>query len=61
MTQGDCLDAPDWLPDVHWGYVGAVPTGLPYDDDKDPDDELLDMTPPEVTILLGFDPLELEA
>ena len=49
----------DWLPDVHWGYVGAVPTGLPYDD-KDPDDELLDVTPPEVTILLGFDPLELE-
>lgn len=36
-----------------WNEVDA-------DYDKDPDDELMDQTPPDVVEDLGFDPLEFE-
>ena len=50
-------EAPDWLPDAHFGSVAEVPEAPPApDDDEDPDDELLDETPPEVVMILGFDP-----
>lgn len=46
---------PDWLPYAHFGSVGAVPSGVSYDD-LDPDDEELAETPPEIATMLGFDP-----
>lgn len=47
---------PAWLPDVHFGHVGApLPTPGAYDS-ADPDDELLPETPPEICLMLGFDP-----
>ena len=50
-------EAPDWLPDAHFGGVSEVEEPAPEpDDDEDPDDELLDETPPEVVKMLGFDP-----
>ncbi len=59
MTEDPPPDVPHWLPQAHFGYVGAPLSGVPYDD-EDPDDELLAVTPPDVVAMLGFDPLELE-
>ena len=50
-------EAPAWLPDAHFGGVSEVAEPAPEpDDDEDPDDELLDETPPEIVMMLGFDP-----
>ena len=49
----------DWLPDCHWGYVGAPPGGLPYDDTDPADDELAG-TQPDVVLSLGFDPAKVD-
>ena len=51
------VEAPAWLPDAHFGGVSEVAEPAPEpDDDEDPDDELLDETPPEIVMMLGFDP-----
>jgi 8-oxo-dGTP pyrophosphatase MutT (NUDIX family) len=52
-------DDPEF-PEAHWDDVD---TPLPNwrdseDDDADPDDELLEETPPDVVAMLGFDPLD---
>lgn len=44
-----------WLTQAHFGTVGA-PLPAPAAD-LDPDDELLAVTPPDVVMFLGFDPL----
>ena len=57
MTQAYDQDA-----DVHLGEINThVPNwrDLPHDD-FDPDDEVLEETPENVTAVLGFDPLEIE-
>lgn len=43
-------------PEMH--VAGAEPTGedAAAPDDVDPDDEELDVTPPDVVLALGFDP-----
>ena len=51
-------DPLEWLPKAYFGWVGNPDPGQPYDD-HDPDDEELDVTPPDVVMMLGFDPLEL--
>ena len=57
----DPADKPDpgaWLPMVHFGFVGNPLPPLAADTEEDPDDELLAVTPPEVIMMLGFDPLD---
>ncbi len=47
-----------WLTQAHFGMVGAP---LPVSAvDLGPDDELLDVTPPDISMALGFDPLHKE-
>jgi hypothetical protein len=50
----------NWMPDIHFGYVGA-PRVAPIsdEDDPDPDDEEMEVSPPSVVAMLGFDPKEL--
>ena len=49
---------PAWLPDAHFGVVRddgqTAPSTGPLDD-EDPDDEMIE-TPPEVQLMLGFNP-----
>ena len=49
---------PDWLPDAHFGVVaddGQTAASADPLDDEDPDDEMIE-TPPEVQLMLGFNP-----
>jgi len=50
----------EMLPDV---YFGSAQRGLvdwrTKPEEPDPDDTLLDKTPEDVVLMLGFDPLEL--
>ena len=53
--------AGDWLPDAHFGTATSpLPAPIPADKDVDPDDERLDHTPPDVVMMLGFDPAKVE-
>lgn len=54
----DKADPASWLP---MAYFGSTTTPLPAvteDTEEDPDDEELAETPPEVVMILGFDPLD---
>ena len=50
------------LPDARFGSATASPADwrAGADEDNDPDDTLLAVTPPDVVAMLGFDPLEFE-
>ena len=47
-----------WLPMAHFGFVGNPLPPLTEDTDEDLDDEELAETPPEVVMILGWDPLD---
>ena len=49
-----------WLPMAHFGFYGNPLPAMVDDPDPDPDDEELTVTPPEVVMILGFDPLDDE-
>ena len=56
-------DGPTWLPEAHFGEVGAPlpnPAGAVQDHDPDGEDED-GPTPPDVIMMLGFDPRDLLA
>jgi len=55
MNRSTDMDAM-WLPQAHFGYVGAPVPAPAADPEPDPDDELLPETPPDVVAQLGFDP-----
>ena len=47
---------PNWWPKAHFGTADApLPEVVAEDDDFDPDDEEIE-TPPDVIMMLGFDP-----
>jgi len=54
---------PVYLPDVHFGGPRQTPidwrSNTNPDDDRDDDDELM-YTPPHVTLMLGFDPKDID-
>jgi hypothetical protein len=54
----DAAEPNAWLPQAHFGTVGMPLPPLSGDDDsEDPDDEPLPGgTPPDVIMMLGFDP-----
>ena len=54
-------DGSAWLPEAHFGEVGApLPDSGSAVQDHDPDGEDEDgPTPPDVVMMLGFDPVEL--
>ncbi len=57
MSRSTGVDA-IWLTQAHFGTVGAP---LPMSAvNLDPDDELLDVTPPDISMALGFNPLHKE-
>lgn len=49
-------DPGDWLPDAHFGTATTPLPEVSADDGDDPDDEELPETPPDVRLMLGFDP-----
>ena len=51
-------EAPGWLPDAHFGGVSEVPEPPAEPDGEDTlDDEDPTETPPEIVMMLGFDPM----
>ena len=51
---------PDW-PMAHFGTADTPLPPVTADfDDPDPDDEELDVTPPGVVMMLGFDPKDVD-
>lgn len=42
--------------DIHFGHVGGRLNWRDRQDEADPDDELIEPTPPEIIEVLGFDP-----
>ena len=57
MTDGK-PDPGAWLPMAHFGFVGNPLPAVTEDTEEDPDDEELAETPPEVVMILGWDPLD---
>lgn len=59
-TKKKRLPGPVWLPQAHFGDIGGGPPedAEPADDDSPDDDEELAETPNDVTMMLGFDPLD---
>lgn len=51
-------DPAAWLPQAHFGFHGNPLPPPTEDTEEDPDDEELAVTPPEVVMILGWDPLD---
>ncbi len=48
----------DFLETTHFGSVGRKPAPISDADDLDPDDDEMEVSPPDVVAMLGFDPKE---
>ncbi|MBC7802072.1 MAG: hypothetical protein H7Z10_15760 [Gemmatimonadaceae bacterium] len=49
-----------WLPNMAIGAETGKGREIAPDEDDDPDDELLAVTPLDVVAMLGFDPLDMD-